>query len=481
MMSYFLAASCVLGLLLLCIVWLRTRNAVSLPGGVSPPVIQGRIPFVGCGLQFVKNPRAFLQLCRKKHGDTFILYLFGIKMFCLFSTEGLSFLYQVREADASFTEATRGLLGLKIPKELTSGSMSMFHRGLKKQLLEGYLEHMNDATVETLQSLTTEGKFEIFSFMKQLIHKIGFLCWVGREAAQSENLERFIGNFEKLDPEQGFQDLAALSWTIVTNKWGEKKALDDIERVIQNIWEERQRNGEHVHDNVTGLYEAHSDLLEEKRHRQVAIEVVQFHMASQANMYAALSWTLINLLLYRDMCMERVIDEITKARNCHGDQLTYNLAALNELTFIEDVVQESLRLAQQSITLRKVMRPCQFGDFHIPPGYYLATLLSITNQQTPTDQPPPDQFWPFRDLNSLSGKVQYAVSTFGHGYHACPGQTFAMIVTKVFLIHLLAGQHSLTLQPEFADVEIPPSSVGAVARSKHPCMVTFSKTQCAST
>ena len=462
-------------LLFLCIMWLVARDSrdICLPSGPTPPVIRGWIPFVGCGLKFVKNPRAYLEVCRKTYGDTFILYLFGIKLFCLFSQEGLSYLYQVRESDASFTEATKGLLGLKIPKELTSDStVSMFHRGLKKQLLEGYLEHMNDATVETLRCLHKKGRFEVFSFMKQLIHKIGFLCWVGREAAQPENLEKFVVNFEKLDPEQGFKDLGALLWTILTNKWVEKKALDNIERVLQNIWDQRQMKGEWIPDNLSGLYDAHSDLPERKRHRRVAAEVVLFHMASQANMYAALSWTLINLLLCRDVCMKRVLDEISNARDCHGDQLTYNLAALDNLTFIEDVVQESLRLAQQSITLRKVMKPCQFGDYAIPPGYYLATLLSITNQQTPIDQPPADQFWPFRNLS----KTNYNISTFGHGYHACPGQHFAMIVTKVFVVYLLTGQHSLILEPEFSDVKIPPTSVGAVARSQHPCIVRYCKT-----
>ena len=476
-MSLLIIASCTFGLLLLLwTAWFLSKRDVSLPGGVSPPVVKGRIPFIGCGLDFIKNPRAFLEHCRKVHGDTFIVYLFGIKLFCLFSLEGLSFLYQVREADASFTEATKGLLGLKVPNELTRGSMAMFHRGLKKQLLEGYLEHLNAATVEALHSLDTQGTFEIFSFTKQLIHKIGFLCWVGQEAADPENLEQFIRNFEKLDPEQGFKNLAALLWTILSNKWGEKRALTNIEQVTRRIWNERQQKGQCIHDNLTGLYETYFDLSEDQRHRAVAIEIVQFHMASQANMYAALSWTLINLLLHQDMCMERMVDEITKARNCHGDQLTYDLAALDELTFIEDMVQESLRLAQQSITLRKVMKTCQFGDFRIPPGYYLATLLSITNQQTPSGQPPADQFWPFRNLTTLTGTMQYAVSTFGHGFHACPGQRFAMVVTKVFLIHLITGPHSLTLQPDFADVEIPPSSVGAVARSQHPCTVTYSKT-----
>jgi cytochrome P450 len=462
-MSLLITASCIFGLVvLLWTTWLfskRPRNFNSSAGGVNvtPPVVTGRMPFVGCGLQFIKNPRAFLEHCRRVHGDTFILHLFGIKLFCLFSLEGLSFLYQVREADASFTEATRGLLGLKVPNELTDGSMAMFHRGLKKQLLEGYLEHVNAAAVETLRSLGTRGQFEIFSFMKQLIHKVGFLCWVGQEVADPENLEQFVRNFEKLDPEQGFKNLAALLWTLLSNKWAEKRALNNIEQVIRRIWTEREKKRECISDNLTSLYEACSHLPEDRRHRAVAIEVVQFHMASQANMYAALSWTLINLLLHQDVCMERMIDEITKARRCQGDQLTYDLALLDELTFVEDMVQESLRLAQQSITLRKVMKPCQFGDFQIPPGYYLATLLSITNQQTPSDQPPADQFWPFRSLTTLTGTAQYAVSTFGHGYHACPGQRFAMMVTKVFLIHLTTGPHSLTLQPDFTDVEIPPS------------------------
>ncbi len=36
----------------------------------------------------------------------------------MFSPEGLRSLYEVREREASFTEATRGLLGLKLPHEI---------------------------------------------------------------------------------------------------------------------------------------------------------------------------------------------------------------------------------------------------------------------------------------------------------------------------------------------------------------------------
>jgi len=39
-------------------------------------------------------------------------------MVCTFSPEGLATLYKMREKDASFTEATKGLLSLKLPQEV---------------------------------------------------------------------------------------------------------------------------------------------------------------------------------------------------------------------------------------------------------------------------------------------------------------------------------------------------------------------------
>ena len=37
-----------------------------LPTGPSPPVISSAIPFVGCGLRFIKNPRSFLDQTRQQ-------------------------------------------------------------------------------------------------------------------------------------------------------------------------------------------------------------------------------------------------------------------------------------------------------------------------------------------------------------------------------------------------------------------------------
>ena len=55
--------------------------------------------------------------------------LFGAELLFTFSPMGLRSLYEVRESDASFTEATRGLLGLKLPAEvIEGGNMKKFYQ-----------------------------------------------------------------------------------------------------------------------------------------------------------------------------------------------------------------------------------------------------------------------------------------------------------------------------------------------------------------
>merc|ERR1711974_165502 len=61
-------------------------------------------------MAWLKNPTAYLNKLRKEHGDIFILDVFGLKLFFVFSAAGLAEFYQIPETDASFTEATKGFL-----------------------------------------------------------------------------------------------------------------------------------------------------------------------------------------------------------------------------------------------------------------------------------------------------------------------------------------------------------------------------------
>jgi hypothetical protein len=149
------------------------------------------------------------------------------------------------------------------------------------------------------------------------------------------------------------------------------------------------------------------------------------------------------------------------------------------------VSQESLRLSQQSITLRKAVTTFDFvterGTCSVEPGVFLCSLLSITN----TD----DKYLRVTDLSLnefnaerydgvdidpsvWQGDCRYLVSTYGHLAHACPGRTFALAAIKIVLVKYLSSLH---FSPQFLSARVPETSVGAIGRSATPCVAAYSR------
>jgi hypothetical protein len=169
--------------------------------------------------------------------------------------------------------------------------------------------------------------------MKRMVHKIGFLSWVGEDAllvpppfsssrtnfqnpkpltlTQGDNLARLTSAFETLDPETSFQSLASLASTILSGKWRERRAIAEIDEVLSGIM--RSRGSQVTDDNLNTLHNGFKQefpgLSERARARMCAHTVFQFHLASQANLYAALSWTLVNLLTQPAALASRVVEE----------------------------------------------------------------------------------------------------------------------------------------------------------------------------
>ena len=419
----------------------------------APPRVSGRIPWVGAGLAFLANPTDFLGRTRARVGDSFLLELFGFRLFFLFSPEGLRSLYQLPEKEASFTEATRTLIGFKLPPELLAGDMAMFHHLFGRDALESYRSEIEAAVDEELAQLGRDGELEVFAHMKRLVHRLGFRCWAGREAASPAHLPRLVELFEQLDPEEAFVHPSRIFVTLATRKAPERRALAEVREILSGIWRERERNATRGGDMLESLHELYRELPEAQRHQHVARDVVMLHLASQSNLYAAISWTLINLLLHP----------------------RWQAPAQADPALLQACALESIRLAQTSLTLRKVMLPCRVSDgateWRLEPGLYVATLLSVGNRAFPgLERFDPEHYERGRPSDRIGLPTRESVSTFGHGSHACPGRRFALSAIGIAVSAHLAR---FEWTPRFERAEPKPGQMGAVARAAAPCVVHY--------
>ena len=67
---------------------------------------------------------------------------------------------------------------------------------------------------------------------------------------------------------------------------------------------------------MSSLHELHRDLPDSDKYRRIAIDVFHFQLASQANMYAGMAWTMVRLLKEHARHLKHVQDEF---RRLHAD------------------------------------------------------------------------------------------------------------------------------------------------------------------
>lgn len=422
----------------------------------EPPRVRGGLPWIGAGLQLLRDPTGFFVRAREIHGDTFGVDAFGYRLFCVFSAEGVQALYRVPEREASFGLATFELvLRHKIPLELAMGRRTRPHDLFGAEDVEGYLGALEDAVTAQLAELSDSGELECFGWARRLGHRLGLACWAGPEAASARHLDRLIPPFDVLDTSESFVRPHRLFLARATGKRRELRAMHAIETVMGEILAERGATPRG--DFLDRIVAAFAELPDAERAVQVARDVMLLHMGAQSNLYAALAWTLVNLLL-RPALLARV--------------------AAGDDALLERCANESIRLAQRSITLRRVLQPIEVFDgaetYRLEPGTFLTTLLSVNNTRAAPglDRFDPDHYRGRRLAPDVPVAARELVSTFGHGAHSCPAQRFSITAIRIALRRLI---DAYALEPSFRDAAPPRSQLGAVARAAAPCRVRYSR------
>jgi len=423
-----------------------------------PPVAPGAIPWVRSGIGLLRNPTAFFASNRARLGDTFFVEAYGYRMFCVFSPMGVKALYDLPEDQASFGLATyRLVFENKLPLELVGGRRNRPHDLFGSEDVERYLDVLEAAVAVELRELGDQGRFEIFAECHRLGHRMGLAAWAGEEAAAPESLAGLMPLFDRLDSAASFVRPIELFRTRLTNKAAERRALAGIERRIAEILRTRSQRGETRDDFLAQIERSFADVPRERRSLEVARDVILIHLGAQSNLPAALAWTLVNLLL-RPELLERV-----RA----GDD-----------AMLEQCANESIRLAQRSLTLREVVRPIEIEDekqrYRLTPGVLVATMLSVSNHSSgpDLDRFDPDHYAGRRLAPDIPIDGRERVSTFGHGRHSCPAQRFSISAIRIALRKLL---DRFDLAPRFESATPRHRQLGGVARAQRACLVDYSR------
>jgi cytochrome P450 len=346
------------------------------------------------------------------------------------------------------------MISHKAPAELFDGRRVTPHDLFANSELEGYLDELGAAMAAEIDVLGPSGRLEVFAECRRLAHRLGLSAWAG-EGGDSRYLDRLTPAFDRLDTAESFVHPTQMLRTWATRKRHEQAAMAQIESVLAEILDTREWAGEWPDDWLTRIWEAHADRSPAERRVHVARDVIVIHLGSMSNLYAAMGWTLIEVLRQPSL----------RASVLDGD---------DEL--LERAASESIRMAQRSITLREVLTPIEVDDgtttYRLEPGVLLATMLSVTN----TTACPAlrtfdsDHYVGRRLAGSVDVPTKELVSTFGHGRHSCPAARFSISAIRL-AVRALLDTYDMT--GDLADVRPLRGQLGGVARGDRPAWITY--------
>lgn len=391
---------------------------------------------------------------RAELGDTFVVDSGGTEHLFLFSPAGVRAFYDLPEERASKGVADWQLLLRKLPPELFDGRRTLPHQLFGRDDVAAYLANLDRALDDQVAELGDEGEVDVFALTRRLGHRLGLASWAGPASARGERFEGLVAALDGLDGAEAFVHPGEAAAVAAADHARERAALAEAEALLAATLAERRAAGPagDLLDRVMARWADEPDAVADQG---IARDLVLVHLGSMSNLFAALGWTVVDLLTHPDVATR---------------------VATGEDGLLERCALESTRLAQRSVMLRAVLAPVTVDDgtttYTLDPGAVVGTFLPLTNTTAAPglDRYDPDR-WQRRRLGEHPGlATRELVTTFGHGSHTCPAQPFSLAAMTRSVDRLLT---TYDLSPRFTTARPLPEQVGGVARAADPCPVAY--------
>ncbi|NUM48128.1 MAG: cytochrome P450 [Anaerolineales bacterium] len=230
-----------------------------------------------------------------------------------------------------------------------------------------------------------------------------------------------------------------------------KQAMADVQRILQEMIDERRRTGERKDDLMTTLMEArYEDTGEGMTDEQLRNELGVMIGAGQETTSNLLTWIFHALAANPDV-EAKLLDEYARVLGGNTQRVrTPTMADLPRLPYSRMVIDETLRVYPPAwaISTRVALEDDEILGYRIPKGSGVFITPYVLHRD-PRFWDAPEKFDPERFTEANEEKRhKYAYLPFGAGPRKCIGNTFALTETQLILATLLP-RYKLTLQPGY--------------------------------
>ncbi len=403
------------------------------------------------------DPVEALRAERERLGDTFVVDSGGRSYLFVFSPAGVRAFYELEESVASKGMADWRMLRRKVPPELFAGRRTLPHDLFNRTDSEVQVRSLALALERTVASLAAGDVIEVFDWTRRLGHVIGLSSWGGPELLDSGRLDDLIEALDGLDAADAFVHPERMAAIAAADHAAERRCLEVATEIIGDVVRARIEQDRAGGDLLDQVIAAWPDGAVHERVRGAAADVVLIHLASMSNLFAAIGWALV------DMASRPILVDAIRS----GDGALAARCAM-----------ESIRCGQRSVMLREVLEPVvvdvEAGPLTVAAGVTIATLVPLTNSSAAPglDTYDPDRWNGRRLVPRPDLAAKELVTTFGHGRHTCPAQSFSLQAITA-TVAALVDRFDLALLDR--DPRPVPGQVGGVARADGECRIRLDR------
>lgn len=418
-------------------------------------------------LSYIANPDRFCRENRTHYGSIFQTGVFGGTTVFVGSSRAIQMIFH---GDSNYTE-----IGLPSTTMTMFGEYSLFQRpelhhqrksalrpAFTGRMLEGYLPHIQQVVGQQLQTWDTASPIRLVPTVERVCFDVLAPLLLG---VQLDDPEAFVGLpvSSKMALKQlyktffdGFYGL--LKWQSPLTAFGRGlRARARLINFMQAVIKRRRA--------AKVPLEPTADFLSMMLASQQSEPGSVFSDALIENQCLLQLWAshyelmgLVSSWIYQmghyPVVLERLRAEQTTVLEVGYDHRAVSLAQLKQMVFLEATIKETLRtLPPSSTATRRLIKSVVLDGVLYKKGWGLVAEPRLSHISSDAFAQP-ECFYPERFLTERGKGQLYEFIPFGGGVHACLGAQLAMLMVKVFAVHLLQ-QFDWKLLGEAAFVQFP--------------------------